>query len=165
MSLADLRTTEALEVQYNPTEIQEDLSVNYTELDVLGLSHLPLQYKNTSNAGFSFDFELFIHRNAGLLYEPTFDVPGSRNFLRSLCYPPPGAQDVSGGAPPDVLFVWPNFASLICKLRGLKMKHVMFALDGTIIHTICSVTLTEVRDFRLTSDDVRKGGMQRSGKT
>lgn len=162
MSLTNVSTTDSIEAEFNPEELEEAIAVNYARLAVLGLSHEPLQYQRTGNHGFDFDLALRAYDESG---NRVADIQYHRRFLLSLCYPRRGAGNVVGGAPPRVLFVWPNLASLTAVITSLKMKHTLFGRDGTPYHSAIKVGIEEIRDFRLFSEDVLKMGTQRSGTT
>jgi hypothetical protein len=150
-----------LYAQFNPTELEETLSVNWSKLAVLGLSHMPLQYQQTDNHGFS--FELMFHALDDSGKPQLFAIARARRFLLALCYSSRnGAQTISTGAPSRALFFWPNLISLTCVLRKVVFKHSTFnqQLDPTVF--TAKVTLEEIRDARLYGDDVYASGTIRS---
>jgi hypothetical protein len=53
--------------------------------------------------------------------------------------------------------------ALTCVLTGLSFKYGRFALDGTPIQFSARVTIEEIRDVRLLSEDVLADGTRRSG--
>lgn len=159
MSIANTATGDVVEAQFNPTEFEEALEVNWARQTVPGLSHQPLQFVNTGNVKFTLELHFEVH-------DPTSDLEQihfARRFLQSLCYPRRGAEDVIGGGPPRALFVWPNVVSLTCVVTGLSFKYSRFNLEGTPIQFNAKVTLEEIRDVRLLSEDVLTDGSQRSG--
>lgn len=160
MSFTNVSTTESFEAQFNPAELGEKIAVNYARLAVMGLSHEPLQYQRTGNHTFDFELALRVYDDNG---NRRVTIVDQRRFLLSLCYPRRGATNVIGGAPPRVLFVWPNLASLTSVIASLDFKHTLFGRDGTPYHSQVKVGLEEIRDFRLFSEDVRKTGTQRPG--
>jgi hypothetical protein len=159
MSIANVSSGDSIEAQFNPTELEEALEVNWARQTVPGLSHQPLQFVNTGNTKFTLELQ-FEAQNA------TTDVERNlraRRFLQSLCYPRRGATNVAGGGPPRVLFVWPTFVSLTCVIASLSFKYSRFNLAGTPIHFTAKVALEEIRDVRLLSEEVLANGTQRSG--
>jgi hypothetical protein len=159
MSIANTATGDVVEAQFNPAEFEEALEVNWARQTVPGLSHQPLQFVNTGNVKYTIE----LHFEA---LDPTADIDQihfARRFLQSLCYPRRGAEDIVGGGPPRGLFVWPNVVSLTCVVTGLSFKYGRFNLDGTPIQFTAKVTLEEIRDVRLLSEDVLAAGSQRSG--
>jgi len=159
MSIANTSTGDVVDAQFNPAEFEEALEVNWARQTVPGLSHQPLQFVNTGNVKFTLELHFEVH-------DPSADIDQihfARRFLQSLCYPRRGAEDVIGGGPPRALFIWPNVASLTCVVTGLSFKYGRFNLEGTPIQFTAKVTLEEIRDVRLLSEDVLAGGSQRSG--
>lgn len=159
MSIANVSTGDSIDAQFNPTEFEEALEVNWARQTVPGLSHQPLQFVHTGNAKFTLELNFEAQ-------DPTTDldeIHRSRRFLQSLCYPRRGASDVIGGGPPRALFVWPNVVSLTCVVTALSFKYGRFNLDGTPVQFTAKVMLEEIRDVRLLSEDVLQDGTQRSG--
>lgn len=161
MSLANVATGQTLDVQFNPTEFDESLDVNWNRLAILGLSHMPLQYLQTGNQGFSFELALRAWDKNG---NQMPNIMSARNFLLSLCYPSRTSQDIKGGAPPRVLFVWPGLVSIISVISRLKAKYTLFNKQGQPVHFSYTVDIEEIRDVRLYSEDVLAQGTQRSGQ-
>lgn len=160
MWLTNIDTTEEMTAHCNPAEIEEKLTVNYARLAVMGLSHQPLQYQNTSNQ--KLDFTL-LFRWAGASKNRVKDMKDAKKFIYSLCYAKRGASTIAGGAPPRVLFIWPNYAALTCVIVDLGFRTVQFARDGSPLISECKVQIEEIRDVRLFSDDVREVGLERAG--
>lgn len=158
MSIANLKTGDVLEAQFNPTEVQESLSVNYNELSVLGLSHQPTQYQSTGNQSFDFELAFFAFDARGNRLD---DIAYARRFLQSLCYSSRGAGDVLGGAPPRALFLWPALASLVCTVRSLQTTFQQFNVLDYPVRWNTKVKLVEVRDGRIYSEDVLQSGTER----
>jgi contractile injection system tube protein len=148
-----------IDAQFNPTELEETLSVNWGKLAVLGLSHMPLQYQQTDNHGFSFElaFHAVVDQSAQL-----FTIARARRFLLALGYPTRRSQSVATGAPPRALFFWPQLASITCVLRKVTFKHTLFNQQGDPIMFTAKVTLEEIRDARLYADEVLESGTIRS---
>ncbi len=159
MSIANVVSGDSVEAQFNPSEFEEALEVNWTRQTVPGLSHQPLQFVNTGNVKFTLELNFEVQ-------DPATDLESihqGRRFLQSLCYPRRGAEDVVGGGPPRALFVWPNVISLTCVVTALSFKYGRFNLEGTPVQFTAKVTLEEIRDVRLLSEDVLADGSQRSG--
>jgi hypothetical protein len=175
MSIMNVNTAVSIEAQFNPTELDEDLGVDWNRLAVLGLSHKPMQYLQTDNEKFS--FELAFRGSAKpsgnfpVAASGNPDVAYARRFLKSLCYSSRNSPaTIVGGAPPRVLFVWPSstvvgFISLTCVITHLHFHHTLFAKAGDPSHFGCKVDIEEIRDFRLYSEDVLSMGTARSGQS
>lgn len=172
MTLTNVQTGDAMTAQFNPDEVKEKLVVNYKDLEILGLSHRPKQYQNTSNLALSYElgFDGLSTRGieiSGVSFSKTFQsqvtaINQARAFLMSLCYAPKGAQTVVGGGPPQVLFTWPNLYSLVCVITGLDFTHKRFARKlPSVLFTVC-VTIEEIRTVRLFSEDLLANATIRS---
>lgn len=156
MFFQDLQTLEVLTAQFNPAKVDETLVVDWVRLTVPGLSHQRHQYNYTKNHAISLEL-IFDAQQAG----NTVDMREARKFLLSVCYSKRGAQTVRDGEATRVLFVWPELFSLTCVLTNLKISHTAFNLLGAPIYFTASISIEEVRDTRLFSEDVRNDGTQR----
>ena len=159
MSIANVSTGDSIEAQFNPTEFEEAIEVNWARQTVPGLSHQPLQFVHTGNTKFTLELNFEAQDPTTSLDE----IHYTSRFHQSQYYPRRGAEDVVGGGPPRALFVWPSVISLTCVVTALSFKYARFNLDGTPIQFTAKVTLEEVRDVRLLSEDVLADGTQRSG--
>lgn len=158
MSIADLETGDALEMQYNPTEPEEELGTNFGRQPILGMSHEQLQFSNTKNLVVTMALNFDALTQVG---DDRYDIEGARNFLHSLHYPSRGATDVRSGAPPRTLLVWPDLYALRVHIISLRIKFTRFAATGGPTAFTANVTWENVRDSRLYSDDVRQKGTRR----
>lgn len=158
MSLANLNTGVSISAQFNPSELEEKISVNYAKLSVLGLSHKPQQYQNTDSLDFDFELAFRSFDDDGNKMD---DVAYARRFLMSLCYKRRGSTTVVGGAPPRVLFVWPKLISLSAIVTSLTFRHAKFDPDGPPTQFAVKVGLEEIRDTALFSEDVLANGTLR----
>lgn len=161
MYFQDLRTLEILTAQYNPTELEEALGVEWARLSPPGFSHKHLQYVGTENLTYTFDL-IF---DAAVEGTSLTDILRARRFLMSLCYARRGAQNVREGQAPRFLFVWPTLVSLTAVISGaLTFKHETFNVRGTPTRFSVKMKLEEIRDVRLYSEDVRDEGTERIAK-
>lgn len=151
MYILDIVSLDQLDAQFNPTELEEDLKVDWARLDPPGFSHKPLQYVGTDNLQFSFDL-LFDAMADGTSVE---DIMRAHRFLKSVCYPKRGATNVKEGQAPRLLFVWPGFISLTSIITDLKFKFDRFNRAGTPTRFTVKVKIEEIRDTRLYGEDVR----------
>lgn len=162
MTLTNLATGRGFSAQFNPTEIEESLAANYNELKVLGQSHAPLQYTGTSNLELSFSLGFDALATYSGQDGERATVWGARRFLMSLLYPSIEGQGVSGGAPPDVRLFWPTLLAITCKLKTVKFKHTRFNSHLQTVLFSADVSVVEMRDVRLYSEDVLDAGTMRS---
>jgi hypothetical protein len=158
MYMADIDTQETLEMQFNPAELEEVLEPVWAKLEVPGLSHERLQYSHTRNHTMSFELIFDAMIGGPTTTDQNMDA---RKFLLSLCYAKKGAQNVNDGQATRVLFVWPTFVSLTAKIGTIKISHTRFNLNGTPTFFKARVSIEEIRDTRLYSEDVRESGTLR----
>jgi hypothetical protein len=145
----NLVTLEEREAQFNPTELSHTIGADYTQFQVVGLSYQPQQYGSTSNREFTITLQFKVEGESDL------DNFGSTfNFLTAQLYPLE-----PGGSPPDVLFTWPNLASVTVKIIGLTTKHVQFDAQLHPIRTDIDVTMRSVRKEPMFYDEVRDNGL------
>lgn len=158
MSITNISSGVTLEMQFNPEQFQENVTANYNEQTVPGLSHQVLQFSHTSNEGFSFDLHYIAYS-----VDEMDEIHRARRFLKSLCFPSAGADTVQGGAPPRVLLVWPRMLSLSCVMRSVSLTHVLFNRQARSRQFGAQVQLQEIRDFRITSEEVYSDNQLRYG--
>lgn len=148
-----------LEIQFNPTQFKERLSVAYGRPQIIGQSHQEMQYLGTTNIVVPMQF-FFLSR------DPETHKLGlsSKNFLYSLCYPVKTAESIVSGAPPRVLVVWPNTLSLTCKITQLEINNQRFNIHGEVTQFTANCTFEEIRELRWTSEDARALGVRRTAE-
>lgn len=157
MFIQDLKTLEIMEAQFNPASLDEVLAVDWNRLVSPGNSHRRMQYNYTDNLKVSFEL-IFDALQSG----ETETLKDARKFLHSVCYAKKGAQSVREGEATRVLFVWPELFTLSCVITNLAIKHTAFNLAGHPIYMTAKISLEEIRDTRLFSEDVRNDGTQRT---
>lgn len=161
MTLVNIRTNETFEVQFNPTQLEEVVGVNYARQTVPGLSHQVMQFVHTENEKFSFELFFEATRGASSVAQQA-RIMDARRFLLSLTHPRRLGGLVGGGAP-RALFVWPSFISLSCVVTNLKFSYNRFNLAGAPCQFLATVSLEEIRDVHVTSDVMRAQGTLRGG--
>jgi hypothetical protein len=153
VSIANIRTTQSIELQYNPPAgFREKVAPQFQALEVLGYSHQPQQYRFTSSLrieGLDFRFDARSGKN-GYTKEKVLEA---RRFFLSLQYAPQG-QDVVSGSVDECIFVWPNFYSL----RGFFVldegEYRSAARDGSPERFSMRMAFAATFAKRITSDDV-----------
>lgn len=148
-----------LVVQFNPSQFEEFLSVNYARPQVLGQSHQELQYLSTSNMVIPLEL-FFLSRD----FDTHFKGVEAKRFLHSLCYPTRGADAIVSGAPPRALVVWPGVLSMSTKITQLRVKNQRFNNLGQVVQFTADCTFEEMREVRWTSEDARTFGSQRTAE-
>lgn len=159
MTIANLATAESLDVQYNPAELEESLGVVYARQTVPGLSHQVMQFIHTENLVLNFDLS-FDALTRPQDYDSE-DAEIARRFLQSLCYPRQSTT-IRDTAPARALFLWPTLFTITTVITKLKIKMNRFARSGKPTAFVASVTLEEIRDFRITADEVILDGTRRA---
>lgn len=159
LSFTNLRSGETVEMPFMPETLEEEIAVNYAMQSIVGMSHQAHQYAYTGNYGIK-GLELFFRATTEAEAELIHD---GRKFLFALTLSPRGVETVRDGAPPRILFFWPQLISMTCVLRNLRIRHEKFNRMGLSTVFRATVDLEEIRDVRLTSEDVRQLGTQRSG--
>lgn len=158
MHLIDLTTGEDREVMFNPEQISETIAISYSAITVPGMSHQPLNYTFTGNH--AIPIELYFQAST---LEGRLVLDDWRRFILSLGYPKANAGTISDGAPPRVMFVWPNVWSFVCVLKNITINASSFSADDLrISRYTAAMQLEEIRDVRLTSEEVRRNGTRRS---
>jgi hypothetical protein len=171
MTLANVETGDSITAQFNPDEVKEELVVNYERLEILGGSFQPLQYKSTSNLQLNYElaFDGISARDVSASnLEPSGGdntgpaaIMGARNFLYHLCYPRQGAQDVTGGGPPRTYMYWPELYAFSCRITKLTITQKRWARSMKPVLFTAQVTVEQVSDGRIFSEDVLVKGTLR----
>lgn len=157
--LFNLRTQEGFAIQFNPTQFEERVAVNYARPPVLGHSHQELQYLNTNNLQVPMQF-FFLSRDIAS-HEVVQDA---KAFFYSLVYPVNEPGSIVGSAPPRCLLVWPKVLSLTAKVTQLSIKNQRFNSDGEVVQLLIDCQFEEMRNVRYTSNAARVNGSRRSGE-
>ena len=138
-----------------PSTLTEQIVVSYARQKIVGMSHTILQYANTENYSIK-GLDFFFRTTTEAELEANLTA---RNFLMSVCYSREGARAARDGGPPRVLFIWPRLISLTCKIVGpLTLQHTKFNRLGAPTVTSIKFDLEEIRNARLTSEQVRTFG-------
>jgi hypothetical protein len=160
---------------FNPLSVTSNVTVNWDKHVSIGASYERLHYRNTSNA--TFNLELIVNRmvlakrfrDKGKISREIFPIIRNefddyRKYLLSLCYPRGRPNDPIRRSPPRVLFLWPRFLAIEAVVSGqLSFVDEQFAQNAEPIHFRATLPLEEVRDFRLTSAQIRREGFRRPG--
>lgn len=159
MSLTNLVNGETLPAQYNPEQLEEEIGANYAKLAVLGLSHQVKQFAHTDDLTFAFTLHWRATRGPAGMQE----LLRARRFMHAACAPVGVAGSIRKAGPPRILFVWPGLISLTSVVT--KARVVLDSFNKTLLpgHLSMAVTLEEVRDVNITSEEVFAVGTERSG--
>lgn len=158
-----LRTVEA---QFNPVGFEDGVETKYVGWEVPGLSHEVLQFISTKNYELPFELRFIVDQSLGKSTELIKRFLEYRRILFALAYPKSiarGGASVNGAAPHRVLVVWPELISMTCVLKNVKWRYDNFNLKGQPIDMTAKVTFCEIRDARISADEVYVVGTQRGG--
>lgn len=159
--IANLETGEGYEMPFVPETLEEQVDVVRSTLEILGLPHNRRQYTGTTShqiPGLEFFFR-------GTTPEEVRNIHEGRKFLLSLTAPRAAADTVRTGAPPRFLFVWPQLFRMTCELDSLRIRHEKFNTEGLTTIFRATIGFQEVRDVRLTSEEIRETGTLRTNST
>lgn len=156
MTVTNLATQETVTVQFNPTEFEHVLEVNWQRFTVPGLSHQPKHYINTNNP--TFPIELFYR---AVTQQQLTEIHDRIKFFESLCYPV-ASDTVASGGPPRVLFRWPQMIAIVATVNSLGQRFMIFTPRGKARVLRVRIEFEEIRSVRLLSDEVRQFGLFRA---
>jgi hypothetical protein len=173
--LVHLRTGDTVGAQFNPTEVQEALEVVWTNIEIPGESHEPMEYDRTKNQ--MLDFELGFDAESGQSVSiintsqgqssqfigNVSDVNLVRRWLFACCYPNERAQGQKDMAPSRILVVWPGFYSLAMRLRRVQITNRQWeSTSGPPVKFTAKLTFEADSDRRLYYEDILAFGTERS---
>lgn len=153
--LVNVTTAESMDCLFNPTQLAEKVQVNWSRLQVPGLSHQVLQFQGTGNRQLS-SVEFYLDKVFAAEQPGDADVMEFRRFLRALTVPPEGTEGVPATAPPRVLFIWPGVLSIEAVLTDVEFQYRQFGSDGAVLVYAASCTFEEILDTRVTSEQLRQ---------
>lgn len=146
--------------QYNPNKLREQIKVQWSKITVPGLSHKRVNYISTENTG----FKMKLHYDAtGRTPDVREKFLDHRKFFQAHAVPRGGADTVLGGEAPRLLFIWPGLISMTCILESADFDYTRFNSELGLLTWDVDLVLSEIRDVRLTFEEVRAQGTQRRG--
>lgn len=153
----NLQTRELVSAPYVPNQFTEEVSTNWARLESIGQSHSTLHYVNTDNYALK-GIEFYFNAESIQEAEEIHDI---RRFLMAACYAPAQAGSIFASAPPRILMVWQQMIRMTFIIENLKIDHQKFNKKGLTTRYVAKMDLTEIRDLRLTSNEVRVVGTKR----
>jgi hypothetical protein len=159
-SLVNLATDEQYDFMFNPQTWKESVQAKYNRLQINGLSHERLGYKNTTND--LIPLELYLSQLAQDQMAGQGDssppIGQQKAWLQSLCYPV-ASQDYGYVGPPQVLFIWPHEARMICKVLNASFLHRTFSNRSLAsVQIVATLTLEEDVQRRRLMEEVQLMG-------
>jgi hypothetical protein len=158
ITFVNLSNGEEMEMATVPETLNESINPRWNDLEVLGMSHQPSQYALTEN----YKIEGFRIPHISTSPKDSEKHHDARRFLMSLCYPSEFADSVDRSAPPRTLLIWPAMLSVEFTIRSLKFEHRRFNINGLSVDFVATMDLHEIRDVRLTAEEVRNQGTFRA---
>lgn len=155
-TFVNLATGEQCIAPQNPTEDEWKMSTEFDRTKIPGGGHQPIQFISSGNTTFEFEIVTLVQT---ALQRQEVDI--FRRFIMSLAVPRAGGADEVSGGLPRVLIVWPNVCSLTCFLDSPGEKVTRRNRFNHAVESTFTIKLEEVRDVRLTSEDVRRTGLMR----
>ncbi len=154
-ALVNVTTGEAMECLFNPAQLTEKVSVNYSRLQVLGLSHQPLQFQSTGNRTFP-GVDFYLDRSFAQAQPGSPEILEFRAFLHALTVPPSATEGVVATSPPRTLIIWPGLLTVEAVLTEVEFKYQQLATDGTVLIYTATVGFEEILDTRVASEQRRR---------
>lgn len=145
-TIANVTTGESIECLFNPTQLTEQVKVNWNRLAVPGLSHQVLQYQSTGNRQVS-GVEFYLDRFFAGKQPGSPDILGFRTFLRTLTIP--SAEML---APARALIIWPKVLTIETVLTELEFQYQQFGQDASVLVYAAICGFEEILDVRLTAE-------------
>lgn len=160
MTLTNLVTGARLTAQYNPATFKEEVGVNYAKIVIPGMSHQVKQFVHTEDEVFtlSMEFDAITWGLDGS--DGVAKIKQARKQLIAWCHPRKGAGSIKTAGSPRVLFVWPNLVSLTCVITKVAFTYERFSASNLIGYK-ADVTIEEIRDSMVYSEDVEEQGTER----
>lgn len=156
MSLGNLDTGESITAQYNPTEVETAISAVFNRIKTFGGTFEEMQFSNVTNAKIMFSL-VFDSRSSRAI-----DLANVEGFLASLIYPRTAVSAIATGAPPLVLFSWPNWIALVTRMPSFSQRTTRFAKDGRPESQTYKVELEAHSTRRIGSEIVRRSAFKRA---
>jgi Contractile injection system tube protein len=158
--LINLVNNDRWEAPFNPQSLEESLRVNYRRIQVPGLSHERLQYRNTGNKTIPLEFFISQMAQDAQFGTELDNILADKAWLESLAYP---AADIDFGyvGTPRVLFVWPTVIRLVGRITSFSTMHRQFQVESlTTTMLVARLDFEEDRDMRILMNEVKEHGAE-----
>lgn len=146
--------------QFNPEEIREQLRSVWERITIPGLSHQRLNYVSSDNYKTRFTLK---YDATGRDQATQEEFEDNRKWIHAHFHPRGGADSILGGEAPRILFIWPGLISLTAIIDGADFRLKRFSSELKLLAWEVAIELSEIRDARLTFEEVRVQGTQRRG--
>jgi len=168
-----LDTETVFPVLFNPETLNEEISVQWSKLQVIGLDHEVPHYTNTRSLSYNLEFywsefQYYLRQrtqprpptNNTLNSVPTKpqDAQAFMNFLRSCAFP-----TRTGLRPPTLKVIWPGMFELLGVVERITFAFTRFDTNLAPIVYRATVGFLETRVTRRFSEDVDQVGLTYDG--
>jgi hypothetical protein len=146
VAIAAVETGELRPCLLNPATLKERYQINFDDLAPLGLDHEIGQYRNTASANIPIElaFDQVIVSKRWSQDNP--QIEDWRGFLLQFTAAMEESSEFIGGAPPQMLLVWPNVLTIRAQVRSLEFSYQRFRADDLSCMTwTATMELKEVR--------------------
>lgn len=142
--------TVELEAQFNPTELTETGGTEWGRQQVPGLSHKVKQFSNTKDRQEKIKLRFIANAYPS---DGAAKLKQARDFILSSCNVKALPGSIRPGGAPRLLFLWPNLFSMVCIIDSYSIVSERFFNDGQLADMTIELTLEQIRDTLITSDD------------
>jgi hypothetical protein len=144
-----------MEPLFNPTQVQEQVQARYQRHPALGLAWEPLHYVGSSNRTYQ-GVEFYVDRFFAQAQPSAPDIRDFRAFLRAFMAPPEASAGTPSGAPPRLLFIWPDVAVMEAVVTDLEFQYKQFDTYGDVLVYTATCALEAVALRPVTSESLRQ---------
>lgn len=156
MTLGNLETGESITAQYNPTKVDIAVEAVYGRTKTPGATSEEMQFSHVSNAKLSF----ILTFNARAPGAP--DILDVEAYLLSLIHPATRVGGVTSGAPPLVVFSWPNWIMLVTRKPKFSQETLAFNKNGRPELQTYKVELESQHTRRIGREQIRRSAFRRA---
>ena len=155
MTLGNLETGESITAQYNPTRVGIGVDAHFGQTKTPGATSEEMQFSHVGNVKPTFTLT-FKARAPGAP-----DLLDIEAFLLSLIYPPQVVGGVTSGAPPLVLFSWPNWIMLVTRKPKFSQETTLWNKNGRPEEQTYKVELESQSTRRIGREAIRRSAFRR----
>ena len=143
-----------LYAQANPPDFAERYGAEWSKQKVPGLSHSIKQFASTLDTELTLSLQFMTVNHGQKGYE---ELRKARRFLKSACRPLDAPGTITAAGAPRLLFLWPNFFSMVCILVSVDFSYKQFNAQARPMHMVAQVKLEELRSELITANEIDDG--------
>ncbi len=156
MSLGLFESGESITAQYNPREVKMLMEAVFNRTHVPGQVGEEMQFSHVSNIKPSFELT-FDSRAPGAP-----DLARVEAFMLALLHPPRKFGGITSGAPPRVIFSWPNWVMLVTRKPKFDQTTTWFEPNGKPARQTYRVELETQYTRRYGREDILRSAFRRA---